>query len=87
MGRRIGAGPSDPAAHGRNLRQRLDAAEAAADTWCRRFQDERRLFRFTVNKGFDPDLLLKISKEVEFVSQEGDNLVVAFVNSAASDII
>lgn len=81
-GRRVPSAPADPAAHGRALRQRLETAKVEAATDVGGF-DDRRLFRFTVDKGFDPDSLLKISNEVELISQEGDDVVVAFVSMAA----
>ena len=81
-GRRVPTAPADPAAHGRALRQRLETAKDEAATDVGGF-DDRRLFRFTVDKGFDPDSLLKISNEVELISQEGDDVVVAFVSTAA----
>lgn len=81
-GRRVPSAPADPAAHGRALRQRLETAKVEAATDVGGF-DDRRLFRFTVDKGFDPDSLLKISNEVELISQEGDDVVVAFVSTAA----
>ncbi len=81
-GRRIPATPADPAGHGRALRQRLDTAKAEAATDVGGF-DDRPLFRFAVEKGFDPDALLNISNDIEIVSQEGDDVVVAFVSTAA----
>ena len=74
--------PEDPAAHARGLQSRLDATiqQTAGDEGG---FDERRLFRFTVEKGFDPESLRHISHEIEFVSQEQDEVVVAFVTSAA----
>lgn len=72
----------DPASHGRFLQQRIEQAKIQADTDQGGF-DERRLFRFTVEKGFDPDSLRNISSEIEFVSQEGEQIIVAFVSNAA----
>jgi hypothetical protein len=74
--------PADPSAHGRRLQEHLESAieQTAEDVGG---FDDRRLFRFTVAKGFDPDTLKKISHEIEFVSQEGDEIVVAFVSTAA----
>jgi len=72
----------DPAAHGRTLRQSLEKAKAESDADIGGF-DDRRLFRFAVTKGFDPDGLEKIAPEIEVVSQEGEECVVAFVNEAA----
>jgi hypothetical protein len=81
-GRRFPAAPADPIAHGEALRQGLHAAKERTAADIGGF-DERRLFRFSVEKGFDPEDLLKISPEIEFVSQEGDEVVVAFVSDAA----
>jgi len=74
--------PADPLAHGRRLQERLESAKKQTDEDIGGF-DDRRLFRFTVNKGFDPDTLRNVSPEIEFVSQEGDEIVVAFVSTAA----
>lgn len=74
--------PADPPAHGRMLQECLESAKKQTDEDIGGF-DDRRLFRFTVNKGFDPDTLRNISPEIEFVSQEGDEIVVAFVSTAA----
>lgn len=74
--------PPDPPAHGRRLQECLESAIKQTDEDIGGF-DDRRLFRFTVNKGFDPDTLRHVSPEIEFVSQEGDEIVVAFVSAAA----
>lgn len=74
--------PADPAGHGRALRKCLETAMTETDTDVGGF-DDRKLFRFTVDRGFDPELLRKISTDIELVSQEGDDVVVAFVSSAA----
>ena len=74
--------PDDPAGHGRTLRQRLETAKTEAATDIGGF-DDRPLFRFTVERGFEPEALLKISNDIEIVSQEGDDVVVAFVSTAA----
>ena len=74
--------PIDPAGHGQTLCQRLDTAKVEAATDIGGF-DDRPLFRFTVEKGFNPDDLLKISGDIEIVSQEGDDVVVAFVSTRA----
>jgi hypothetical protein len=74
--------PADPPAHGRRLKERLESAKKQTDEDIGGF-DDRRLFRFTVNKGFDPETLRHVSPEIEFVSQEGDEIVVAFVSTAA----
>jgi len=79
--------PSDPASHGRGLQQRLETAKAQVTEDQGGF-DDRRLFRFTVQKGFNPDDLEKIAdadvrKDIEVISQEGDEIVLAFVSEAA----
>ncbi len=74
--------PADPAAHGRKLQDRLKDTVSQTDADLGGF-DDRRLFRFSVIKGFDPDNLQKISPEIELVSQEGEEVVVAFVSEAA----
>jgi hypothetical protein len=81
-GRRITARPADPIAHGEALRQGLRAAKERSAADIGGF-DERRLFRFSVEKGFDPEDLLKVSPEIEFVSHEAEEVVVAFVSDAA----
>ena len=79
--------PEDTAAHGESLRQELSRATVETDKDEGGF-DERRLFRFTVEAGFSPDDLPKIASpefrhEVEVVSQEDKEVVVAFISDAA----
>lgn len=74
--------PSDPAAHAKALGLRLQETVQQTDMDIGGF-DDRRLFRFKVSKGFNPDDLRKISGEIEFVSQEADEVVVAFVSQSA----
>jgi len=74
--------PEDIPAHGRGLQQRLTSAREQAAGDVGGF-DERRLFRFSVQKGFNPDDLRKISSEIEFVSQEEETVVVGFASNAA----
>ncbi|MEK6758624.1 MAG: S8 family peptidase [Deltaproteobacteria bacterium] len=74
--------PENPASHGRSLQQRIEQAKIQTDMDQGGF-DERRLFRFTVAKGFDPDTLRNISSDIEFVSQEDEQIIVAFVSDAA----
>jgi len=74
--------PSDPAAHAKALGLRLQETVQQTDMDIGGF-DDRRLFRFKVSKGFNPDDLRKISGEIEFVSQEADEVVVAFVSHSA----
>jgi hypothetical protein len=45
--------------------------------------DDRRLIKFTVEKGFNPDDLRKISPAIEFVSQEEETVVIGFASDAA----
>lgn len=79
--------PEDTSAHGESIRQELSRATIEADQDEGGF-DERRLFRFTVEEGFSPDDLTKISSpefrdQIEVVSQEGKEIVVAFISNAA----
>lgn len=79
--------PDDPASHGVTLQEFLVSATTEADTDEGGF-DDRRLFRFTVEEGFSPDELNKIVSpdfrgEFEVVSQEGKDIVVAFISDAA----
>ena len=79
--------PDDPISHGENLQEYLVSATINADADEGGF-DDRRLFRFTVEEGFSPDELNKIVSpdfrgEFEVVSQEGKDIVVAFVSDAA----
>lgn len=74
--------PDDIPAHGRELLAGLARAQEEASTDLGGF-DERKLFRFTVQKGFNPDDLRKISTEIEFVSQEDETVVIGFATNAA----
>jgi Subtilase family len=74
--------PADTAAHGRMLQEYLSRAVAQTATDIGGF-DDRRLFKFEVQKGFDPDELRKVSPDVEIVSQEDEQIVLAFVTAAA----
>lgn len=74
--------PEDIPAHGRTLLTRLAHAQEEASEDVGGF-DERTLFRFTVQKGFNPDDLRKISTEIEFVSQEDETVVIGFATNAA----
>ena len=74
--------PEDPSAHAKSLQGSLRDAVTQTDTDEPGF-DDRRLFRFTLEKGFNPDSLRNVSDEIEFVSQEGEEVVLAFVSSAA----
>ena len=74
--------PADVRGHGRGLLQKLTDAKEQAATDVGGF-DDRRLFRFSVQKGFNPEDLRKISSEIEFVSQEDETVVVGFASNAA----
>lgn len=74
--------PSDPVAHAKALGLQLQKTVLQTEKDIGGF-DDRRLFRFKVDKGFNPDDLKKISDEIEFVSQEADEVVVAFVSQSA----
>jgi hypothetical protein len=74
--------PADPAAHGRALGLQLKQTVQQTEQDIGGF-DDRKLFRFKVDKGFNPEDLKKISGEIEFVSQEADEVVVAFVSQSA----
>jgi hypothetical protein len=74
--------PDDVRNHGRRLLQKLANAKEEAGEDVGGF-DERKLFRFTVQKGFNPDDLRKISNEIEFVSQEDETVVIGFATDAA----
>jgi hypothetical protein len=74
--------PSDIPAHCRKIQQTLESAKAEAQKALGGF-DERRLFRFKVEQGFDPDDLRKISPEIEFISQEDETISVGFATDAA----
>ncbi|MBF0165520.1 MAG: S8 family peptidase [Magnetococcales bacterium] len=76
--------PDDTRAHARRLSQELVEASEQRVGDVGGF-DARRLFRFTVQKGFNPDDLRKISSEIEFVSQENETVVIVFVSDAALD--
>jgi hypothetical protein len=62
--------PADPAAFGRRLQASLEKAVEHASQDLGGF-DERRLFRFEVEKGFQPDDIRKLAPAgIELVSQE-----------------
>lgn len=74
--------PADISRHGRGLQQKLtNAIEQAADDMGG--FDDRKLFRFTVQKGFNPDNLRKIAAGIDFISQEDETIVIGFATNAA----
>lgn len=74
--------PSDVRGHGRGLLQKLANAKEQSASDVGGF-DDRKLFRFTVHKGFNPEDFRKISTEIEFVSQENETVVIGFASNAA----
>lgn len=74
--------PSDVRKHGRGLLQKLANAKEQSASGVGGF-DDRKLFRFTVDKGFNPEDLRKISTEIEFVSQEDETVVIGFASNDA----
>lgn len=74
--------PENGRKHGRGLLEKLAKAKEQADGDVGGF-DDRRLFRFSVQKGFNPEDLRKISTEIEFVSQEDETVVIGFASNAA----
>lgn len=74
--------PENVRGHGRGLLQKLANAKEQSAGDVGGF-DDRRLFRFSVQKGFNPEDLRKISREIEFVSQEDETVVVGFASNAA----
>jgi Subtilase family len=74
--------PDNPPEHGRKLKSYLKTAIVSTEQDIGGF-DDSKLFRFSVTKGFDPDTLRHVSPEIEFVSQEGEDIVIAFVSSGA----
>lgn len=74
--------PEDVCGHGRGLLQKLANAKEQTAGDVGGF-DDRRLFRFSVEKGFNPEDLRKISPEIEFVSQEDETVVIGFASNAA----
>lgn len=76
--------PDDIRGHGRRLQQKLASAKEQAAGDIGGF-DERRLFRFSVQKGTSLDYfnLRSLSLDIEFVSQEGDSVIIGFVSDIA----
>lgn len=80
--RRPGAGfgqspqPADPQAHGRRLRERLDAF-LRADPDIGGY-DDRRLVRLHLDTSVPPEDLVRVAQGIEVVSQENKKLVLAF---------
>jgi len=76
--------PSNVARHVRGLQKKLADARKGPAPDLGGF-DDRRLFQFSVGRGFNPEDLRKISGEIEYVSQEGENVVIGFASEEALD--
>lgn len=74
--------PENVRGHSRGLLQKLANAKEQSAGDVGGF-DDRKLFRFMVQKGFNPEDLRKISTEIEFVSQEDESVVIGFASNAA----
>lgn len=74
--------PGDVRGHGRGLLQKLAHAKEQSSSDIGGF-DDRKLVRFSVQQGFNPEDLRKISREIEFVSQEDETIVIGFASNAA----
>lgn len=69
--------PKNPREFACNLQGRLKQARRASETDIDGF-DERRLFRFEVQQGFNPDDIRRIAPGIELVSQEDKTIILAF---------
>lgn len=74
--------PGDVRGHGRVLLDKLANAKKQANEDLGGF-DNRLILKFTVQKGFNPDDLRKISTGIEFVSQEYETVVIGFATNTA----
>ncbi|MCP4407714.1 MAG: S8 family peptidase [Gammaproteobacteria bacterium] len=71
--------PKNPREFARNLQDRLGSAREASEANIGGF-DERRLFRFEVQQGFNPDDIRRIAPGIELVSQEDKTIILAFAS-------
>jgi len=74
--------PGDPVAHAQVLQGTLQRAQEHADEDIGGF-DERRLFRFEVQPGFNPDDIRRLAHGIEFISQEEKTIILAFASELA----
>jgi hypothetical protein len=74
--------PDDVRGHSLGLLEKLTNARVQCEGDEGGF-DDRKLIKFSVDKGFNPDDLQKISPTIEFVSQEQETVVIGFVSDAA----
>ena len=72
------APPDDPRRHATVLRERLQAARAAAATEDVGGYDERHLIKITLAAKVSPEDVAKATGNVHVVSQEDDTLLLAF---------
>ena len=68
--------PDDPRAHGRRLRQRLDALQGAEPDLGG--YDDRRLIRLRLLTNIPPEHIVKVAPGIEVVTQEDNKVVLAF---------
>jgi hypothetical protein len=69
--------PADVREHSLGLLERLSNARKQCEGSEGGF-DDRKLIKFTVEKGFRPDDLRQISQTIEFVSQEEETVIIGF---------
>ncbi|HEC11832.1 MAG TPA: S8 family peptidase [Acidiferrobacteraceae bacterium] len=74
--------PDDPSAHAHKLQGFLQKAQEHADEDIGGF-DERRLFRFEVQPGFNPDDIRRLAPGIDLISQEEKTIILAFASEAA----
>lgn len=74
--------PDDVRGHSLGLLEKLTNARVQCEGDEGGF-DDRKLIKFSVDKGFNPDDLQKISPTIEFVSQEQETVVIGFASDAA----
>ncbi len=74
--------PEDPLAHAHKLQDSFHIAQEQAEEDISGF-DERRLFRFEVQPGFNPDDIRRLAPGIELISQEEKTIILAFASEAA----
>lgn len=74
--------PDDPVAHAQALQGFLQRAQERTDEDIGGF-DERRLFRFEVQPGFNPDDIRRLAPDIELISQEEKTIILAFASESA----
>lgn len=76
--------PEDPSAHGKRLGENLARVRRAKMNYVAGY-DERCLIKLSLNEFVPPEDLAKASADVEVVSQEGKNIVLAFATEGQLD--